>query len=136
LRQLALKALKPSAGQAPAPSQFSATSQPPRLSGRHTVVPGSLFTKQVPVPLQVSGLSHTVSLGSPQGVPAGSFASAEQAPAPSQKSSTSQSPVSARQLVVLGSLLAKQFPAPSQVSGLSHTVSAALPQETPEPFGV
>jgi hypothetical protein len=50
-----------SAGHAPAPLQFSATSQAP-ASARHTTVVGSLFATQVPDALHVSGLSQTVSL--------------------------------------------------------------------------
>src|SRR6185295_14446490 len=89
-----------SVGHAPAPSQDSATSQSP-ASARHTVVVGSLFAWQLPVALQVSGLSQTVSDPLPHAVPDGSYPSAGHAPAPSQDSATSQSPASARHTVVV-----------------------------------
>jgi hypothetical protein len=83
------------------------------------------------VALQVSGLSQTVSELLPQEVPEGSNASAGQEPAPSHISATSHSPASARQVVVVGSLLTWQVPVALQVSGLSQTVSELLPQEVP-----
>jgi len=89
---------------------------------------GSLFTKQVPVALHVSGLSQTESLGSPQAVAAGSNESTGQAPEPSQSSATSQSPASARHSRVLGSLFTRQVPVALHVSGLSQTESLGSPQ--------
>jgi hypothetical protein len=85
-----------SAGHAPAPLQFSATSQAP-ASARHTTDVGSLFARHVPEALHESGLSQTVSLGLPHVVPAGSKASAGHAPVPLQFSATSQAPASERQ---------------------------------------
>jgi hypothetical protein len=53
--------------------------------------------------LQVSGLVHSVSAGLPHAVPAGSKASAGQAPEdPVQVSATSHWPASARQTKVVG----------------------------------
>jgi hypothetical protein len=122
---------KPSAGQLPAPSQFSGTSHAP-VSARHSVVVGSLLSfAHCPVALHVSGLSHTVSVVSPHCVPAGSNPSAGQLPAPSQFSGTSHAPASARQTVVPGSLLGWHTPFESQVSGLSQTVSDELPHAAP-----
>jgi hypothetical protein len=59
---------KPSAGQLPAPSQFSGTSQAP-ASGRQTVVVGSLLGWHTPFASQVSGLSQTVSDELPHAAP-------------------------------------------------------------------
>jgi hypothetical protein len=119
-----------SAGHAPAPSQFSTTSHSP-ASERHTVLVGSLFSRQSPLPSQVSALSHTVLDALPHAVPLGSNASTGQAPDPSHNSATSHSPASDRHVTVLGSLFTKQLPLPSHVSALSHTVSDALPQLVP-----
>jgi hypothetical protein len=91
-----------------------------------------LLFLQTPVALQVSGLSQSVSALLPHAVPAFSNASAGQEPDPSHISATSHSPASARQVVVVGSLLTWQLPVASQVSGLSQTVSELLPQEVPE----
>jgi hypothetical protein len=85
----------------------------------------------VPVALQVSGLSQTVSDELPHAVPAGAKASAGQLPAPSQFSGTSHAPALARQTVVPGSLLGWHTPFASQVSGLSQTVSDELPHAVP-----
>jgi hypothetical protein len=130
LPQLVPPGSNTSTGHDPAPSHSSATSHSP-ASLRHVTVLGSLFTKQVPLPLQVSALSHTVSDALPQLVPLGSNASTGQAPAPSHSSATSHSPASLRHVTVLGSLFTKQVPLPLQVSGLSHAVSAELPQAAP-----
>jgi hypothetical protein len=119
-----------SAGHDPAPSHCSAISHSP-ASDRHVTVLGSLFTKQAPLPSQLSGLSHTVSDALPQLVPLGSNASAGHDPTPSHISATSHSPASDRHVTVLGSLFTKQAPLPSHVSALSHTVSDALPQLVP-----
>jgi Arc/MetJ family transcription regulator len=119
------------AGQLPAPSQFSATSHAP-ASARHTTDVGSLFTWQAPELLHVSGLSQTVSLALPHAVPEGSNASAGHAPAPLQFSATSHAPASARQTTLVGSLFAAHTPEALHVSGLSQTVSLALPHAVPE----
>jgi len=130
LPQAVAAGLNPSAGQDPAPSQLSATSQSP-AAARHTSVVGSLFDRQVPEPLQVSGLSQTVSLELPQAVAAGLNPSAGQEPAPSQLSATSQSPAAARHTVVVGALFAKQVPVASQVSGALQVVEVGSPQPVP-----
>jgi hypothetical protein len=119
-----------SAGQAPDPSHNSATSHSP-ASDRHVTVLGSLFTKQLPLPSHVSGLSHTVSAELPHAAPLGASASAGQDPTPSHNSATSHSPVAVRHVTVPGSLFTKQAPLPSQLSGLSHAVSDALPHAVP-----
>src|SRR5262249_10165249 len=90
------------AGQLPAPSHVSATSQSP-AEARHTVVVGSGFVWHDPVALHVSGLSQTVSELLPHGVPDGWKPFAGQLPAPSHISATSQSPAAARHTVVVGS---------------------------------
>src|SRR5204863_264807 len=51
---------KPSEGQLPLPSQFSVPSHSP-AAARHCVVAGSWLVWHAPPPLQVSGLSQTVS---------------------------------------------------------------------------
>jgi hypothetical protein len=119
-----------SAGHAPAPLQFSATSHAP-ASARHTTDVGSLFARHEPIALQVSGLSQIVSLALPHAVPAGSNASAGHAPAPLQFSATSHAPASVRHTTDVGSLFARQEPEALQVSGLSQTVSLALPHAVP-----
>src|SRR4030095_2841663 len=84
------EAFTPSAGQLPAPSQFSASSQAwPTLAARHSTEGGS-----------VSGFEHTGSLGSPHPVPSAVNTSAGQAElTPSHCSSSSQSPASGRHTV-------------------------------------
>src|SRR6185295_5542121 len=119
-----------SAGHEPAPSQLSATSQSP-ASLRHSVVLGSKLLRHPPDALHVSALSHTVSLGSPHAVPAGSKEFPGHAPAPSQLSATSQSPASLRHSVVLGSKLSRQLPEALHVSGLSQTVLLGSPHAVP-----
>src|SRR4029453_2855155 len=94
------EAFTPSAGQLPAPSQFSASSQAwPTLAARHSTEVGSLLGLHAPL-RQVSGFEHTVSLGSPHPVPSAVNTSAGQAElTPSHCSSSSQSPASGRHTV-------------------------------------
>jgi hypothetical protein len=88
-----------SAGQFPSPSQYSATSQSP-ASARHTGALPLEVVEALPLPSHVSGSSQTLSPRvSPHDVPLGSNASAGQFPLPSQRSATSHSPASGRQIV-------------------------------------
>jgi hypothetical protein len=122
--------LKPFAGQLPAPSQNSVTSQAP-LAARHCVVVGALFGLHVPAPSQVSGALQAELLESPQALPAALNAFAGQLPAPSQNSATSQAPLADRHCVVVGALFELQVPAPSQVSAPLHTVLVESPHAVP-----
>src|SRR5207249_6531681 len=83
---------------------------------------------QVPLPLQVSGLVHSVSAGLPQAVPAGLKPLSVQLPVPLQVSWLTHAVPASPQEVPAGSSLARQVPLPLQVSGLVHSVSAGLPQ--------
>src|SRR5206468_10561148 len=85
----------------------------------------------VPLPLQVSGLVHSVSAGLPQAVPAGLKPLSVQLPVPLQVSWLTHAVPASPQRVPAGSSLARQVPLPLQVSGLVHSVSAGLPQAVP-----
>src|SRR5436309_4729038 len=92
---------------------------------------GSSLARQVPLPLQVSGLVHSVSAGLPQAVPAGLKPLSVQLPVPLQVSWLTHAVPASPQEVPAGSSLARQVPLPLQVSGLVHSVSAGLPQAVP-----
>ena len=49
--------------------QYSATSQPPAAAARQIVVDGFKLSKHVPVELQVSALSHAVTVALPHALP-------------------------------------------------------------------
>jgi hypothetical protein len=85
-----------------------------------------------PAPLHVSAWLHNDSPWSPHAKPDGRKPSAGQLPAPSHFSTTSQSFTAARHVNVVGSLFTWQAPDPLHVSGLSQTVSLALPHALPE----
>src|SRR2546426_4624858 len=92
---------------------------------------GSSLARQVPLPLQVSGLVHSVSAGLPQAVPADLKPLSVQLPVPLQVSWLTHAVPASPQAVPAGSSLARQVPLPLQVSGLVHSVSAGLPQAVP-----
>src|SRR2546426_7508216 len=92
---------------------------------------GSSLVRQVPLPLQVSGLVHSVSAGLPQAVPAGLKPLSVQLPVPLQVSWLTHAVPASPQRVPAGSSLARHVPLPLQVSGLVHSVSAGLPQAVP-----
>src|SRR6185503_13917001 len=94
----------------------------------HTVesgqaVPGSSkLLAQTPAPLQVSGLSHAVSLALPQAVPAGSTLFV-QAPAPLHVSGLWHAvSLASPQAVPRSAMLFWHTPAPLQVSAPLHSV--------------
>src|SRR5947208_1575266 len=81
------------------------------------------------MPLQVSGLSHSVSLGLPQAVVAALKPLSVQLPAPSHLSWLVHSASASPQLVPTSSWWGKHAAEmPLQVSGLSHCVALGLPQ--------
>jgi hypothetical protein len=92
---------------------------------RHTNVLSSLFTKQVPEPLQVSGLSQSVLVALPHAEPEALKPSAGQAcDEPLHVSAASQSPAAARHEVpeALGTQV-KSW----QVAHVSHGVAHVVP---------
>jgi hypothetical protein len=96
-----------------------------------TAAQDELLTRQIPVPLQVSGSVQAVSIGLPHAVPAARNPSAGHAPAPLQFSATSQSPEAARQVVVMGAWFTWHDPVALQVSGSVQAVSLGLPHAVP-----
>jgi hypothetical protein len=90
---------------------------------------GSWFVWQVPDPLQVSGLSHCVSVPLPHGVPEGWKPLSWQMP-PRQVSWFSQTP-GVPQNVPFAWWLTWQVPRPSQVSASSQELDEVSPQELP-----
>jgi hypothetical protein len=112
----------------------SATSQPPATAARHTKLADSLLAWHVPAPSQVSALSQSVLLLLPHGVSTATNKSVGHAPVLPEPhvSATSQPPATAaRHTWLAASLLVSHAPAPSQVSALSQSVSALLPQGVP-----
>src|SRR2546422_7789709 len=94
---------------------------------------GSSLARQVPLPLQVSGLVHSVSAGLPQAVPVDLKPLSVQLPVPLQVSWLTHAEPASPQTVPAGSSLARQGPLPLQVSGLVQAGSAGLPQPGPGP---
>ena len=102
-----------------------------KLPSAHGAPFGSLVCRQVPAPLQVSVLSHSVSNDSPQGVPGGAMLG-EQLPIPSQVSAELQSVVDmSPQSVPSGTKLEAQVPSPLHVSGSSQSLPLGSPQPVP-----
>src|SRR5882672_8686495 len=96
-----------------------------------TVPAGSSLARQVPLPLEVSGVVQSVSAGLPQAVPVDLNPLPVPLPAPLQVSWLTHAVPASPQTVPAGSSLARQVPLPLQVSGLVHSVSAGLPQAVP-----
>jgi hypothetical protein len=111
----------------PVPLQMSFVQSLPSVV--QPVPDGSLFEAHAPNPSQLSGLSQSVSLGLPHVVPAAA-AGCPQLPDPLHRSFVHGLP-SEEQPSVGGSLFARQPPVALQVSGLSHSVSEALPHADP-----
>ena len=86
---------------------------------------------QSPSALQLSALSHSLTALEPQSVPGGSSGPPPQAPMPSQKPAPSQGLLATRQVVPAARGLLRQRPAPSQLSGVSHSVAVRSPQAVP-----
>src|SRR5439155_467819 len=127
--QAVVAALKPVSWPRRAPSQESAFVHTPSASP-HAVVAGSWFGSHVPsIPVQWSGLSQSVSAGSPHAVVAALMPLSWQSPAPSQESAFVHAPSASPHAVVAGSWFGSHVPSiPVQWSGLSQSVSAGSPQ--------
>ena len=69
VRHTVVMGSKASAGQLPAPSQFSAMSQAP-ASARHSTLAAAKLSRQPPAPSQESGALQVVLVASPQLAPA------------------------------------------------------------------
>src|SRR2546428_303113 len=92
---------------------------------------GSSLARQVPLPLQGSGLVHSLSTGLPQGVPVDLKPLSVQLPVPLQVSWLTHGVPAPQRAVPAGSSLARQFSQPLQVSGLLHSLPTRLPQGLP-----
>src|SRR2546425_2101047 len=77
-----------------------------------TVPAGSSLARQVPLPLQVSGLVHSVSAGLPQAVPVDLKPLAVQLPVPLQGSSLTHAVPASPQTRPAGAAFARQGPPP------------------------
>src|SRR5439155_25939600 len=91
---------------------------------------GSWFGSHVPsIPVQWSGLSQSVSPGSPHAVVAALKPLSWQSPAPSQESAFVHTPSASPHAVVAGSWFGSHVPSiPVQWSGLSQSDRKGVPQ--------
>src|SRR3989442_459415 len=83
----------------------------------------SSLARQVPLPLQVSGLVHSVSVGLPQAVPAGLKPLSVQLPVPLQVSWLTHAVPASPQRAPAGSSLARQGPLPFPAARLLASLS-------------
>src|SRR5262245_20153425 len=95
----------------------------------HAAPFAALWAWHAPDPLQVSGLSQSVSDGSPHVVPKGSFGCVQ---SPPLHTSAVQSLASVVHAAPFAALLAWHAPDPLQVSGLSQSVSDGSPHVVPK----
>ena len=130
LPQLAPSAVK-LGEHAPFPSQRSPPSQGPVARAPQPEPKTRWLDWQSPSALQLSALSHSLTALEPQSVPGGSSGPPPQAPMPSQKPAPSQGLLATRQVVPAARGLLRQRPAPSQLSGVSHSVAVRSPQAVP-----